>query len=159
MKIDEFKKYLIIDKHQLDDEIVKQAQLFYTVAEAHAEAVAERDAAKELLAEADAIIDRDLRKKAGEKLTEPAIKHRVQMDTRHVQATNQYFDAKLKAEKLNALREAFKDRSFMLRELAGLFQTSYYDASTLKPTGATDHAVYEAQRRRIAADRERRSGQ
>ena len=56
---------LTIDKSVLDDEVIRQPVLFYTVSEMLVDALAERDAAKEELNSVDADLDGIWRRKLG----------------------------------------------------------------------------------------------
>ncbi len=151
--IDEFRKYLKIDKQALDDEVMQQPSLFYQVSEAFAEAGAERDALKEQLAVIDAQLDGKLRK-TNEKGTEALIKNQIQAHPDHQQAFTQWLEAKEYADKLGALKDAFRDRSYMLRELGNLLVANYFDASSVKPTYRQGEVVYQRRRARLAAGRE-----
>lgn len=153
--IEEWRGYLAIDKMALDDEVVRQPSLFYEVSEAYAEAVVERDACKEQLAMTDAELDAEIRVKAGdEKITETAVKGRVQVSKKHKKSFDEYLAAKEYADKLDALKDAFKQRSSMLRDLASLFVANYFEESGLKGSYSSDKAVYETRRERLAAARE-----
>ena len=55
--LDELKEQLAIDKGVLDDEVIRQPVLFYAISEQLTDASAERDAAKEELANVDADLD------------------------------------------------------------------------------------------------------
>jgi hypothetical protein len=157
--VNELRSYLEIDKHALDDEIVKQPSLFFKVSEAYVEAVAERDACKEELASIDAELDGEVRHKlevAGEKITEAIVKNEIQTDKKHGPAFDTYILAKTKADMLMALKEAFQQRGYMLRDLCSLYVSQYYDQSSVQGNSKTDAAVYNRQRERLAEAREAR---
>ena len=157
--IDELRNYLEIDKHSLDDEIVKQPSLFFRVSEAFVEAVAERDACKEELASVDAELDGEVRHKlevAGDKITEAIVKNEIQTHKKHGPAFDTYILAKTKADMLLALKEAFQQRGYMLRDMCSLYVASYYEQSSVQGTSKTDTAVYNRQRERLAEGRARK---
>src|SRR5690242_19085438 len=110
LNIDELKAGLEIDKLALDDEVIRQPVLFYTVSEELTNAVAERDAAKEELASVDATLAdrwrRKLSKDATKRVTDSMVTVSVQTSDEHEIAFKAFLDAKLKAEKLLALKEA-----------------------------------------------------
>lgn len=155
----ELQQQLAIDKSVLDDEVIRQPVLFYTVSEHLTDAIAERDAAKEDLNATDAELDAKWRRaaaKAGEKATETMIVRKVQTDPKHEKAFDAWLDAKTKADKLLALKEAFQQRSYMLRDLVSLYSANYYEAASVKPTKTQDTAHYAANRQRISNAREAR---
>lgn len=155
MKIEEFRQYLTIDKLALDDEVVRQPSLFYEVSEAYVEAVAVRDDCKEALASVDAELDSSVRKALGDsKATEGNIKSQIQSHKKHKTAFDQYITAKEEADKLQALKEAFQQRSYMLRDLVSLYSANYFEEGSLKPTAQQDRVVYSQQRARLASNRE-----
>lgn len=156
----ELRAYLEIDKHSLDDEIVKQPSLFFRASEAYVEAVAERDACKEELATIDAELDGKVRHDldvAGDKITEAIVKNEIQSHKKHSAAFDTYMIAKTKADQLLALKEAFHQRGYMLRDLASLFVASYYENSSVQGNSRSDRAVYDRQRERLATAREGKS--
>ncbi len=153
------KERLRIDKSQLDREVSEQPMLFFDVAEAYEEAVAERDGLKEALATIDAELDGAVRvklEKRHDKYTEAMVKNGVQLDPKHEKAFQAYIDAKTRAGKLESMKEAFKQRNYMVRELASLFVASYFEQSSIQGTNSTDRAVYEEQRQRLARARKSR---
>jgi hypothetical protein len=154
--IEELKKLLVIDKLSLDDEIIRQPSLFFQISEAYVTAVGERDTLKEQLATIDAEIDGELRSGAQTRITDTAVKNLVQCDKDHKKAFKKYIDAKVKADQLGALKEAFNQRSFMLRDLASLYVANYFDHSSIQGTSSQDKTVYDARRRTLAEARQRR---
>lgn len=157
MNIDEFRKYLLIDKNDLDTEVSRHPSLFFEVGEAYTQAAAERDALKEMLATIDAQLDAMVREELeGEKFTESMVKSRVQLHPNHAAAFQAHLDAKLLADRLAALKEGFHARTYMLREMSGLFVANYFEAASVQSTAATDSAQYKRTRQRLAQARERR---
>jgi hypothetical protein len=153
IKIEEFRRYLEIDKSALDDEVVRQPSLFYEVSEAYAEAAAARDQFKEQLAGIDAELDKRFRKD-GVKATEGQIKAQIQSYRAHQEAFDDWLDAKETADKLQALKDAFQQRSYMLRDLVSLHNANYFEESSLKTTATQDQVVYHQRRARLRAARE-----
>jgi hypothetical protein len=157
--IEEFKNYLKIDKHGLDQELMEQPMLFFKISEAFAQATAERDMLKEQLASTDARLDSDMRRvfdKAGEKYTEAMVKNAVQTDKKHEAAIKKFFDAKEQADLFLALKEAFQSRAYMLRDLCSLYTANYFEESSARGSGQTNHATYRMGRERIATARSKR---
>lgn len=150
MQIDELKKLLAIDKANLDDEVARQPMLFYEIAEKCEEASAQADTLKEHLASVDAGLDGEIRQDLdGEKYTEAMVKNQIILDKAHVEAYKQYLSAKTTAGKLTALKDAFKQRGYMLRDLASLYSASYFEQSSIQ----ADRARYEDRRRILAEAR------
>jgi hypothetical protein len=150
---------LAIDKSVLDDEVIRQPVLFYTISEMLTEAIAERDAAKEELGMMDADLDNEGRRlltKTGEKVartTEAMFKNYVQTHRDHEIAFKTWLTAKTKADKLLALKEAFQQRSYMLRDLVSLYSANYYEDASIKPTKAQEASQYAANRSRMSIAR------
>lgn len=153
--IEDLRQYLKIDKHALDDELVKHPSLFFKVAEAMTEAVAERDLLKEELAYTDAELDKQVRIILGDKATEAKVKGQVAIHKDHVYATSRYLEAKKQADMLAALKEAFHNRGYMLRDLAQLYVNNYYSTDSVRTTPTTSDAVYEGTRAKMAERRRR----
>lgn len=154
---------LAIDKSVLDDEVIRQPVLFYTVSEMMVEAIAERDAAKEELAAVDADLDHSWRKKLAKdpkaKVTESVIKNLVQTSVDHEKAFATWLTAKTKADRLIALKDAFQARSYMLRDLVSLYSANYYEDASARPTKAQEASHYAANRSRIGNARAARGKQ
>lgn len=144
---------LAIDKSTLDDEVIRQPVLFYTISEALTDANAERDAAKEELATVDADLDGHWRKKLSkvqDKITEKMVQNCVQTSPEHEKAFDAYLAAKTKADKLSALKDAFQQRSYMLRDLVSLYSANYYEEASIKPSRAQEASHYAQNRERMS---------
>jgi hypothetical protein len=154
---------LAIDKSVLDDEVIRQPMLFYMVSELLTDALAERDAAKEELASVDADLDftwrRKLSKDKAVKITESTIKSYVQTSADHEKAFATWLAAKTKADKLQGLKDAFQQRSYMLRDLVSLYSANYYEDASVKPTKAQEASHYASNRSRISNARAARGKQ
>lgn len=159
----EIQQQLVIDKSVLDDEIIRQPMLFYMVSELFTTALAERDALKEELQAVDADLDFQWRKRLSKdktaKVTETLIKNHVQTSDAHERAFNAWLDAKTKADRLQALKDAFQQRSYMLRDLVSLYSANYYEEASIKPSKAQEASHYAANRSRISNARAARGKQ
>lgn len=154
--LEEFEQYLRIDKNALDEALTQQSQLFYKVADAFTEAVAERDALKEKLSLVDAELDGEIRvwlEKDGEKFTEAMVRNQVQAHKDHEAAFNVYIKAKTRADKIQAMKDSFKMRGYAIRDLCELHVTGYFDHQSVKETNSSDRIVYEKRRERLAEAR------
>lgn len=159
LSLAELQQQLAIDKSVLDDEVIRQPVLFYTISEQLTDAIAERDAAKEELAAVDADLDGAWRRKLAKihnKVTETMVSNHVITSAEHEKAFEAYLKAKTKADKLLALKEAFQQRSYMLRDLVSLYSANYYEESSLKPSKAQDASHYAANRARMSNERAKR---
>ncbi len=135
--------------------MVNQASLLHAASEAYEIACMERDRAKEALATTDAQLDASYRQQLGGKATEGAIKALVQADAAHSAAFNDYTRIKLEAGIAGALRTAFEDRSYMLRELCQLYRSQYFERDSVRGDDY-DNAVYHNKLARLAEARARK---
>ena len=157
--VEELKSLLKIDKNALDEELVQSPELLFKVSDAYIEAIDLRDALKNDLAVAEAEADKKIRHDADvadEKITEGAIKARILTHKDRVKAYNAFLDAKLAADRLGALKEAFTLRGYAIRELCQLFTSNYYQERSVRRDAVGDKIVYQRNRTKLA---ERRKGQ
>ena len=155
----DLKLYLAIDKSMLDDEVVRQPVLFYNISEVLTDAIALRDGAKEEHAAVDAEMDGVWRiklAKVHDRVTEKMVQNGVQNSPEHERAFATFLKAKTYADKLLALKEAFQQRSYMLRDLVSLYSANYYETSSIKPTPTMEASHYNANRVRMSNAREAR---
>lgn len=156
--IAEFRTYLSIDKNALDDEVIRHPSLLYEVSEAYVQAAAIRDELKEHIATIDAGLDATIRNAlTGGKFTEAGVKAEIQTDPKHTKAFKTYLEAKKQADLLLALKDAFQQRSYMLRDLVQLHVTGYFQDTSVKTDARTDDYVYQQRRDRLARARDRNS--
>lgn len=123
----ELRQALEIRIEDLDECLMGQAELFLQAAEAYAVAVSERDALKMKLEEEEAAASEGLRveharrnsleKAKGERLTDTAVSQKVMLKPEIADLQERVLKAKATAEKWLAMKEAYQQRSFMLREL------------------------------------------
>jgi hypothetical protein len=152
MKLDEAKKRLRIDKHDLDEELIRQPELFFEVSERVTQAIAERDALKEELANVDAELDKEVRAKLTknlERFTEAMVKNAIQTHKKHATAAENYLEAKNEADNWVALKEAFHQRRYMIQELCGLYLGNYFQRTAVSGS-VTQEAGYSITREKLA---------
>lgn len=138
--LSELQSYLTIDKHQLDDAITHHAELLFTVSNALAHEVNERDLLKKELEEqyaATTLKMRDLAIKSGIKTTEDQIKQSALLDEEYKEAQVRFLNKKLHCDRLQAMKEAFIARGYMIRDLAELWIAGYFSDMTIKATEQT----------------------
>lgn len=152
----EWQDYLRIDPTSLDSEIERHPYLFYQVADAYVNALSERDLAQDKLKQCDAELNfsvRDSLSNEGYRVTEEMVKSAVLSHPEHIEATERYLEAKRVADEIEALKSAFQQRGYMLRDLAQLYITGYMaDTATGSPASASgQRAVEQANRDRLRA--------
>jgi hypothetical protein len=157
--VTQFRSRLRIDRADLDGCLMEQPELYYHVAEAHAFAVARRDRCKVDYEEAVAKHDDRIRSKAadeGERMTDTRTAHRIALVPEVQSLQRQWIESRAEVESLLALKEAFQQRSFMLRELVAWAVAHQYDLVMERGGGSGRAALAEAAGRRIAKERERK---
>jgi CRP-like cAMP-binding protein len=155
----DYGKELRIDRDALDEALIRQPQLFLAVAEDYAEAMSFRDQLKEAVdavrASRELTIRRDLADE-GEKVTEAAVKAKIEVDKAYRRSIDAYLVAKEKADKLLAVKEAFSQRAFVLKDLCGLYVAGYFSATAVKGADARDVGQEKYQQRRKEMAKQRR---
>jgi hypothetical protein len=127
-EITQLEELLKINTLDLDQALIEQPEAFYRISQAYTQAVSIRDQAHENCKRVDAEVDlaiRDHLAQQGLKTTEKVIDSEVKTNDDHIEAYREYLEAKTTAEKLQALKESFIQRSYMLRELCGLHISGY----------------------------------
>jgi uncharacterized membrane protein YheB (UPF0754 family) len=152
LSVDNLHSNLEVDKNALDDEIMRQPQLFSDIGDYAIDAVAERDTAKEALEVVDAKLDIEWRKKlsSNAKVTEKMVANLVKTDVRHEKAFNAWLVAKSKSDRLEVLQKSFFMRANLLKALAQLYSSNYWMESSIKAPKATIESHYNANRVRIS---------
>ena len=159
----ELEDSLEIDRDGLDECLVEQPGHFYHVAEHVAAANADRDTIKLELEEVLATEDgkfRALCARTEEKVTEGSIKNYLLTLDAVKELKRSYLTACTNADRWQALKEAYHQRSFMLRELVALHLAQIHNLGIERGAVASRHAIGDANRERgETLRRERRQGQ
>ena len=137
----EFQALLRIDRHNLDEEVERQPALYYKVAAEEARMRSRFDASKNALEMIMANLDGEIRSKAlkkDEKITEAVVRAKVSQDKRCVQASEEQLKQKRRLDLLTALKDSFRQRSYMLRDLVELYTSGYYTDAAIR--GHSDRA-------------------
>lgn len=146
----DFKKEIFIDKNSLDDELVRQPQLYCDWTEQEAEAQYNRDKNKEKLDLVKAELDGEIRKnpvKYGiEKITESAISNAIIQNSKYQEANNIYLQSVQDARILGVAKTSFDMRNNSLKGLVSLFVSGYW-ASNPKESSMTKGLKEEAVRK------------
>jgi phosphoglycolate phosphatase-like HAD superfamily hydrolase len=111
---------LQIDEDDLDRCLVDQPGLFFQAAEAVAMANSHRDKLALRLKELVATVDQEIRETAEahkEKTREDGIKHQITLDPEVKQLAREHLEACAQAEKAQALKESYQQRSYALKDL------------------------------------------
>ena len=156
--ITEFEQHLLIDKHHLDEAISHQSSLLYQVSSELALSLSVRDELKQHVDEAYAFISlglRDEAAKSGTKITEDFIKQSVMTESTYTDVVKDYLSQKGYCDRVQALKDAFVARGYMIREMAGLWVAGYYADSAITTDSTTaQNARYEVARAAIAERRQ-----
>lgn len=115
---------LRINRDKIDDEVAGHAENYHKVAELHVLAVADYDAIKQELDDATAEEDAEIRAglmEESKKVTETAIKQKIREIPRIQKLSRELLDAKFEMDRCAVLKESFAQRSYMLKELTGLY--------------------------------------
>lgn len=127
--IEELETALAIDQNALERACKDQPMRFYAVAKLIPAAISQRDAARKELKEVEAQVDIEIRAEAAqrdERVTEAIVAARVCLNPRVREAGERVRKISLRVGKLEALREAFQDRSRMLNKLVDLYIANYF---------------------------------
>jgi hypothetical protein len=128
-KLDQMQRNLAIERDSLERSCMKQPDFLYEVAEQVAQHRSRRDAIKKELEEKEASLYISFRHNASvreERVTEAEIKAQMTVDRAHQVLTNQLAEANELLARWEVLKEAFSQRSYMLRELVQLYLARYY---------------------------------
>jgi hypothetical protein len=159
----DYERGLRIDKHDLDTEIIAQPQRFFEVAEEATRLKSVEDATKanlETVTAKRSLAIRSQLEEAGEKVTEEKVKMMLASDKYRREAAQALLEARAEADRQSALREAWSQRSWMLRDLAGLFAAGYFSQAAVRGEASREvaDASIEKTRERVAKKRRRISG-
>jgi len=150
--VEELRERLAIDKHSLDEEIEQQAEVYYVVAEAAVLAKSRMDAAEEdvklIQAKLDPLIRAKLEKNE-EKVTEAVVRSAIIQHPQSKEAVETARNIREEYEKLSALKDAFRQRSSMLRDLVELHVSGYYTDRSVRGSAnkASDHKADQVRQR------------
>lgn len=147
---------IVVD--DLDECLVRQPGLYYHVADGYVKAAAERDAVKLDLDEAVASADKQLRAWAAtkqEKITNDAVERQIALQPAIKELQRHYLDARANAEQWQVLKEAYQQRSFMLRELVAIQLANMQNLSLERGAHKDARDLADANRRAVLVKRQR----
>ena len=148
-ELTEYQRDLAINEYALEIECADQPQLFMKWAERFAQAIFERDKAKQNLRVVTAEINLQIRNKEPEiyglpKWTENAVQSVLDKHPDILAAEDAYLLKIKEVELLRSAKDAFQDRKFQLINLVSLRNAMYY-SDPLKEQEAREAAAKRAQ--------------
>lgn len=120
---------LSINKDNLDEEARQHTNLFYHVAKQLVLEISKRDQLYQRCKEVEAETDVNLRDEAAqreERITDKTVEALVRTADAVVHARTQLAEANLLVGQLQALKEAYMSRQYMLRDLTSLYLGNYF---------------------------------
>lgn len=150
---------LQIDEHGLEEELQSQVPSYYEVSKRLSVEVSRRDAAKHYLKTVEARVDGDLRreaKAAGDKVTETVIENRRILVDDVIAATQILLDAESRVRDLTTLKEAFTQRSYVLKDLVALYIANYYSGTEAERGERAARSISAETAKRATKERLRR---
>lgn len=157
-KLDRLQQELSIARDSLEQACTKQPDLLYRVAEQVALHRSRRDAAKKELEEKEAALYIELRRAAAmleERVTEAEIKAQMTTKREHQVLTARLAEANELLVRWEVLKEAFSQRSYMLRELVALYLARYYGGD---PARGAENRMRDFAGERVREARRERNG-
>jgi len=148
---------LQINKHDLDRELMEQPNSFGEVCDRLAHARSVRDQCKDALKTAEAMAYLEARaefESKGEKITEKLLDAIVQISPKRREGFQQLVNAERELAEWEGMRDVWRDRGFMIRELANLHVAAYFQTNS---AGHVDFAQRDmrAERNRTAMAEQR----
>ncbi len=149
--IADLEKGLLIDEHALEQALMEQPSIFYKVSSMLADAISERDAAKQDKETLEARVDGKIRQVAelgGEKVTEKLIEGRKILHKDVIDLSKELLELNKSVGQLSALKESFQQRSYVLNKLTDLYIANYYgDANYTTGSRRMNEHLAEATKR------------
>jgi hypothetical protein len=125
----DYSKDLEINKHSLDNELLTQAQKMLRYSSEHAQAMYNRDRAKQSLDIVKANLDASIRAEltsAGAKFTEAVVDGKIRTAPTYIEAQEKYQKAEHEVQVLLGAVMAMNARRSMLENLVKLFLSGYW---------------------------------
>lgn len=151
--VNDLEKGLVIDKNALDEAIEQQPDLYYRVSKELALLISRRDYAKQELEETEASVKNDIRESAAldkAKVSVAEVDAMCVLDREVKKAARELLKLNRDVGLLTALKDAFNQRSYALKDLAALHIANYYSDIS----GRTDR--HQENRERMARERRQR---
>lgn len=154
-----YEKKLVIERHDLDSELVSEPGLFNKVSECLAFAISYRDEAKKeskrVGAEADARIRSKLFQQM-EKVTEGVVAREITLDQRVKESEDLIIQWDLLVNRWSGLKESFEHRHYNLGKLADMYVKGYTMGSSAGDTRPSSRSeVLDRSAREVRSDQKR----
>lgn len=137
--VEELRKSIGIDKHNLDEEFTRAPELFRQIAEMFAEAQIDQASIKVDIENAEADLYIQFRQQAEderekqiqaeekpEKVTDTAINRKVNTSPRLRKLQRSLLEAAKRVSELGALKESYQQRGYALNNLTSLYTANYW---------------------------------
>ncbi len=150
-----FQQELQIDKNQLDEELIKQPATYFSVCEQHAYAMEKHDMAKDEEKRVRARIYFEAKENKDLKLTDPGTNAYIEKHPDYLAAATHTNRMAQEAATWLGLKEAFQQRSYVLKDLAQLHNSGYFTSNAVRGPVAREAVDrrHEENRDRMAAAR------
>ena len=148
----DYQSDLAIQKHSLDAELLDQTQRMFKYSSAHAQAMLNRDKAKQSLDITRANLDASIRGElttAQVKFTEAVVDGRIRTSPTYIQAQEHYQKAEHEVQLLLGAVIAMNARRSMLENLVKLFLGQYWSEPRLEGRGLAADIAQDATERAI----------
>ncbi len=133
-----YRERLRIDTSDIHNEVARSSQIYFDVAEKAVFAASRAAQAKENLGKLEAQLYPEMAadlEASGKKSTETAIKNAMLLDPRRDNAWNTYAKLSTEADVLKELKNAFRERYFMLQQTVQLLHDSQFMGQNMKAQG------------------------
>jgi len=145
---EEAKKLLLIDEYKLEKECKIQPSIYQEIAEQHSKAVSERDFLKNQMDTLWAMTFKTI-KLGNNKITDSLAHSMADCDENYQQSVEAYLKAKALADEWLGIKEAFQQKSSMLKNLVDLYVTQYYGDFTIKGGAQIENSNYKEIREKM----------
>ena len=139
-----YKKELEIDQYALETEWLSIPSQILRYSTLFAQAIFDRDQAKEALEIVRAEMDRIVRMESmerGEKITEALVSSKIQLSPEYIEATKKVHEADYNVNVLRGAVNAFQAKKTALENLVRLFGMKYYSEPSEGTRGITQIAM------------------
>lgn len=150
---------LIINEDDIDGTVRSQPSKYYEAGELHAESVAMRDTVKNQIQTTRSELYIEIREtieSGGKKITEANLAAMVDTDKGMLDLSSILVQANLLVGKVSALKDAFSQRSFAIRDIVALTIHNFMATNTITKSGVGNDAAnieYDKNRKEIAKHR------
>lgn len=146
-KLEALRAKLQIDEHHLEVMLRQHPELVYDVGIELANAISNRDEAKQDIEIIEAQADGDIRsvaERTGDKITEKDVESQKKLDPKVQEANKKFLRLKKESAEFAVLKEAFDQRSYAISKLVDLYLANYY--SNIEKKGEAQFKIVQADR-------------